>query len=427
MEKIYLPGNIYHGFRLIEKRFVREVNAECLHFGHVKSGASLLKICSDDPNKTFCIGFKTFPASDNGAPHILEHAVLNGSKSFPVKSPFDVLLKGSLNTFLNAFTSKDYTMYPVASMNEKDYFNLMHIYLDAVFNTLIHDDPRIFMQEGWHHELASPDEKLQYTGVVYNEMKGAFSNPQQELWYQTFRHLFPDNAYGNESGGRPGAIPTLSSEEFLDFHTRFYHPENSYIFLYGNADTDRELSFLDSAYLDKYELRGLPATIDYQPPFQGMKTVTEYYPLMEGSETTEQTFLTWNVVAGYNTDPALTMALDVLCEVLVNQESAPVRLALLEAGIGQDVIASSSNFMQHAVQIAAFNANPADREPFVEIILRELRKAASGGLNKADRRGDQPDRIPPAGGRRRPERADLPEHGPSPLVLCRRPHHGAGI
>ena len=387
MATTYTQDSIYHGFRLIEQRFVQELNADCLHFEHVKSGASLLKIISDDTNKTFSIGFKTFPESDNGAPHIMEHSVLNGSKSFPVKSPFDVLLKGSLSTFLNAFTSKDYTMYPVASMNSKDYFNLMHVYLDAVFNPLIYDDPRILKQEGWHIELTGKDEPLNYTGVVYNEMKGSFSNPQRELWYQVFKHLFPDNAYGHESGGTPAAITTLTRDAFIAFHQKYYHPENSYIFLYGDADLGRELAFIDSAYLANFTKTGNLITIEDQLPFTEMKEVTSFYPVMEESGTLNQTFLTYNFVAGHNTDLALTLALDILCEVLVNQESAPIRLALLEAGIGQDVSGSSSNFNQHAVQIAAINANPGDKQKFLEIVTGTLRKAATDGLNKEEIEG----------------------------------------
>ncbi|MDP1622414.1 MAG: insulinase family protein [Bacteroidales bacterium] len=387
MTETYIPGTVYHGFILHEKRFVKELNTDCFHFSHVRSGARLLKIVSDDANKTFSIGFKTFPESDNGAPHIMEHSVLNGSKNFPVKSPFDVLLKGSLSTFLNAFTSKDYTMYPVASMNDKDYFNLMHVYLDAVFNPMIYDDSRILMQEGWHFELTAKDEPLKYSGVVYNEMKGSFSNPQRELFYQVFKHLFPDNAYGYESGGTPAAIPALTNEAFLEFHQKNYHPENSYIFLYGNADLEKELEFIDSAYLSNFTKTGNLITVEDQSPFHGMKEITSYYPVMVQSEMLNQTFLTYNFVAGHNTDLALTLALDILCQVLVNQESAPIRLALTEAGIGQDVSASSSNFKQHAVQIAAINANPGDKYKFLEIVTDTLRKVASEGLNKEEIEG----------------------------------------
>jgi Zn-dependent M16 (insulinase) family peptidase len=187
------------------------------------------------------MAFKTLPHSDAGFPHIMEHAVLNGSKNFPVKSPFDILSRGSLNTFLNAMTCSDITIYPIASMNDKDYFNLMHVYLDAVFYPLIYSDPRILKQEGWHYELTAKDSAMVYKGVVYNEMKGAYSNPSREMGYQVNKYLFPDNDYRFSSGGYPQTIPTLTRQDFLNFHRRYYHPVNSYIFLYGNADLDKEL------------------------------------------------------------------------------------------------------------------------------------------------------------------------------------------
>ena len=249
----YKVGSTYYGFKLIEKRLVEEINSDCYLFEHIKSGARLLKFTNDDANKTFCIAFKTTPESDSGTPHIMEHSVLNGSKNFPVKSPFDVLAKGSLNTFLNAMTGGDITLYPVASMNDKDYFNLMHVYLDAVFNPLIYDDPRILKQEGWHHELTSENEAIVYKGVVYNEMKGAFSSPTRELGYLIDKNLFPDNSYGFSSGGYPDAIPQLTYEQFLNFHRKYYHPSNSYIFLYGNADLDEELTFINDNYLTDYD------------------------------------------------------------------------------------------------------------------------------------------------------------------------------
>lgn len=377
----------YPGFRLTEKRFVKEVNAEVLTFEHEKSGAHIVKIACDDPNKTFCITFKTFPESDNGIPHIMEHSVLNGSKNFPVKSPFDVLSKGSLNTFLNAMTSKDMTMYPVASMNDKDYFNLVHVYLDAVFNPLLYTDPRIMKQEGWHYELTSEDGPIQYTGVVYNEMKGAFSNPNRELWRQIYKNLFPDNAYGFESGGYPSAIPTLTQEEFINFHKKYYHPENSYIYLYGNGNLEKELAFIDSAYLSNYTKTNNSITIQDQEPFQAMKEVTALYPLMEGADTNNQTYLSYSFVAGHNTDLPLVMALDILCEALVNQESGPVRLALQKAGIGQDVSASNSGYKQNVITITAQNANPADKQKFLQVLEDALKTAANKGLDKQEIEG----------------------------------------
>ncbi len=380
------PANI-HGFRLIGKKFVKEINAEVYYFEHVKSGARLVKIAANDENKTFSIAFKTFPVSDNGAPHIMEHSVLNGSRNFPVKSPFDVLQKGSLSTFMNAFTSKDFTMFPVASMNDKDYFNLMHVYLDAVFNPLLYTDNRILKQEGWHYELEDKAAPVIYKGVVYNEMKGAYSNPQRELYYQTYKNLFPDNPYGFESGGHPAAIPTLTQKDFINYHRKYYDPENSYIFLYGNADMDKELEFIDRLYLSGYTKSGNKATIEDQKPFAAQKEITAYYPVLEGAETKDQTYLTMALVAGHNTDQALNMSLDILCEVLVNQESAPLRIALQKAGIGQDVSASVSNYKQNVVQITIQNANPSDQEKFRMIADSVFSDAIRKGINKQEVEG----------------------------------------
>jgi len=371
----------YPGYRLIEKRFVQEVNADCYLLEHIKSGARVLKIAADDPNKTFSIAFRTIPESDAGTPHILEHAVLNGSRNFPVKSPFDILSKGSLNTFLNAMTSADFTIYPVASMNNQDYFNLMHVYLDAVFNPLIYDNPRIFMQEGWHYELTDKDDPLAYKGVVYNEMKGAFSSPEREMWYRIRQNLFPENGYRFSSGGYPAAIPLLTYEDFISFHRRNYHPSNSYIFLYGDADLGKELAFIDREYLSKYEKTDDPADIPVNSPFKAIKEVTAYYPVIEGAPTDQQTYLAMNWVIGSGYDPAMVMALDVLADVLVNQESAPVRKAMQEAGIGKDIYATTQNMLQNTFSIVVQNANPADKDTFRNVIMRTLRKVSSARID----------------------------------------------
>jgi hypothetical protein len=375
-------GNSYHGFKLIEKRFVKEVNAECLLFEHVKSGARLLKIAADDANKTFSIAFKTIPESDAGTPHIMEHSVLNGSKNFPVKSPFDVLAKGSLNTFLNAMTGSDVTIYPVASINDKDYFNLMHVYLDAVFHPLIYDDPRILKQEGWHYELTDKDSPVVYKGVVYNEMKGAFSSPTTELDYQVRKHLFPDNCYHFSSGGYPSAIPTLSYEDFLNFHCKYYHPSNSYIYLYGDADLNKELTFINDEYLSEYQKSNAIATIPLQKPFEEMEKVTAYYSVPEDNSIENQTYLSLNFVAGLNIDRKLTFALDILSDVLVNQESAPIRLALQEAGIGHEVSAYLDELKQNVFQIQVQNANPEDKDRFRELVMNTLDETVKNGLDE---------------------------------------------
>jgi len=379
----YQTGDQYHGFTLVEKRFVEEVNAECLLFKHDKSGARLLKIAADDPNKLFNIAFKTTPEDDCGTPHIMEHSVLNGSKSFPVKSPFDVLTKGSLNTFLNAMTGSDVTTYPVASMNDKDYFNLMHVYLDAVFNPLIYDDPKILQQEGWHYELDNNEGDVVYKGVVYNEMKGSFSNPRRELSYQVNKILFPDNNYGFSSGGYPAAIPQLTNETFINFHKKYYHPGNSYILLYGNADLEQELQFIDAEYLANYSLSTEKVEIPLQKPFDSMKKAEKTYAVPNGAPTKDQTYLSLNFVTGQCTDLGLSMALNVLSEALVNHESAPIRLALQEAGIGRDVSAYLSEAKQNTFRITVQNANPEDNERFKEIVFNTMKKVAQEGFDKA--------------------------------------------
>lgn len=348
----YNVGDNYHGFKLKEKKFVKEVNADCFYFEHEKSGARLLKIAADDPNKTFSIAFKTVSESNAGTPHILEHAVLNGSKNFPVKSPFDVLAKGSLNTFLNAMTGKSITVYPVASMNDKDFFNLMHVYLDAVLNPLIYDDPRILKQEGWHHELIHEDSAAVYKGVVYNEMKGAFSSPTRELYFRTFQNLFPDNPYRFTSGGYPSEIPTLTSEDFLNFHKKYYHPGNSYIYLYGDADLDKELKFIDAEYLSKYDPSDAKGFFPLQKPFSELKKVNAYYAVAKDADTKDQTYLSLNYVSGLSTDQKLTFALNILEDILVGNESAPIRLALQEAAIGKEVTSEAdTDYKQNVFQI----------------------------------------------------------------------------
>jgi len=378
----FVKGQTYHGFKLLEKRFVKEVNAECLYFEHEKSGARLFKIAADDPNKTFSIAFKTDPESDYGTPHILEHSVLNGSKNYPVKSPIDILGKGSLLNFINAFTGSEFTCYPIAGMNEKDYFNVMRVYLDAVFNPLIYTEPRILKQEGWHYEMEKPDGPVVYKGVVYNEMKGAYSTPTRELDYRRDQNLFPDNSYRFSSGGYPTEIPRLTSDIFIKYHQKYYHPVNSHIFLYGNADLDRELASIDSEYLAKYDKAVRPSGFPLQKPFTAMKEVAAFYPVTEGSNTGNQAYLSLSFVCGLGVDRATVMALDILSDLLVNQEAAPVRLALQKAGIGQNVTAGVDDLQQNVFEIQVQNANPADKDKFREIVMATLDEVSRKGLDK---------------------------------------------
>ena len=225
--------NIPEAYKILEKTYIEELKSEAWLLKHEKSGARVAVLSNEDINKVFHVAFRTPPKDSTGVAHILEHSVLCGSDEFPVKDPFVELVKGSLNTFLNAMTYSDKTVYPVASCNDTDFQNLMHVYLDAVFRPNIYEHKEIFLQEGWHYELESVDGPLKYNGVVYNEMKGAFSSPEQVLYRKISQTLYPDTTYGVESGGDPANIPDLSYEQFLDFHRRYYHPSNAWLYLYG--------------------------------------------------------------------------------------------------------------------------------------------------------------------------------------------------
>lgn len=371
------------GYKLLDKQFINEINANVYFFEHIKSGAHVVKFDVKDANKTFGVGFITEPNSDCGTSHIIEHAVLNGSKNFPVKSPFDEMGKTSLNTFLNAFTSPDWTFYPVASMNEKDYFNLMTVYLDAVFFPLIKSDPRIFMQEGWHYELADKDSSISIKGVVYNEMKGAFSNPETEMYYQINKHLFPDNGYGKSSGGHPLAIPSLSYEAFIEYYEQHYHPANCCIFTYGDADMRKELELIDKQYLSTFDRHEVQKKIEFQKPLTEFKKVVAPYASLEGVPTDNQTFISLNWVYGDNRDKTLTWVLKLLSDVLVNQQSAPVRLAIEEAGIGQDIYAYSHSRQQNVFNITIQNANPDEADKAKEIIINTFKEQVAKGIDRS--------------------------------------------
>lgn len=375
-------GEIYHGFKFIKEQEIKEYDALGRLFIHQKSGARLLKVETDDDNKTFAIAFKTPPLSDCGTPHILEHSVLNGSKNFPVKSPFDVLYKGSLQTFLNAMTGSDITMYPVSSRNNKDYKNLMNVYLDAVFFPLIHDDPRIFAQEGWHYELDSKDSDLTYKGVVYNEMKGSFSTPSRELSYVVSKNLFPDTCYGFSSGGYPTAIPTLTYEQFKNFHQRYYHPVNSYIMVYGDYNVLDELEFIDREYLSKFEKIEINSKITLQETFGEMKEVVADYPISLTGNDVDQTYLNLSFVTGLGEDRNLSMAMEILSSTLITLPGAPVRRALQDAGIGKEVRSYSDNTKQMSFSLTVEKANPEDKDRFKEVVFETLNKVVKDGLDK---------------------------------------------
>lgn len=373
----------YHGFKLLEEKEVKEINSIKRLFLHEKSGARLLNLENDDDNKVFAIGFRTPPEDSTGLPHILEHSVLCGSRKFPTKEPFVDLLKGSLNTFLNAMTYSDKTMYPVASKNEKDFFNLMDVYLDAVLYPNIYKYPEIFMQEGWHYEVENREDEISYKGVVYNEMKGAFSSPEETLFRKIQESLFPDTPYSMESGGDPDVIPNLSYEQFINFHRRYYHPSNSYICLYGNGNLDEQLKFIDENYLKDFDKITIDSKIDYQKPFKAQKDIEGEYPISAEEEEKDNTFLSLNFACGECTDPELYLALEILEHILLETPAAPLKNALLEAGLGKDVIGRIDNgILQPVMSVVIKNSNPEEKERFQKVIFDTLENLVNKGIDK---------------------------------------------
>ena len=370
-------------FTVIERRRITDLNSEGYILKHKKTGANITLLLNDDENKVFYIGFRTPPKDSTGVAHILEHSVLCGSKHFPVKDPFSELAKGSLKTFLNAMTYPDKTVYPVASCNDKDFRNLVHVYLDAVFYPNIYKEDKIFKQEGWHYEMENTEDELTINGVVYNEMKGAFSSPDDVVEREIMNSLYPDTTYGLESGGDPEVIPELSYEEFLAFHRKFYHPSNSYIYLYGNLDAVEYLTFIDEEYLSGYEERKVDSEIGLQKPFEKTNELIREYSVMEDEPVFENTYLTYNVSMGTSLDRKLYVAMDILDYVLCQVPGAPVKQALLDRGIGKDVYSSMENgIYQPYFSVIAKNAEEAQKEAFVETIEEVLTKLVTDGLNQ---------------------------------------------
>lgn len=370
-------------YEILEKRTISDLNSEGYILKHKKTGAHVTLLLNDDENKVFYIGFRTPPEDSTGVAHILEHSVLCGSKNFPVKDPFIELAKGSLNTFLNAMTYPDKTVYPVASCNDKDFKNLVHVYMDAVFYPNIYKEDKIFKQEGWHYEMEDEQDDLSINGVVYNEMKGAFSSPDDVVEREIMNSLYPDITYGLESGGDPEVIPSLTYERFLEFHGRYYHPSNSYIYLYGNFDPEEYLTFLDEKYLNDFETLAIDSEIRTQTPFAAPRELTKEYSVMEDEPVRDNTYLTYNISMGTSLDKKLYIAMDILDYVLCSAPGAPIKQALIDAGIGKDVYSTLENgIYQPYFSIVSKNANEEQKEDFVRIIEEELTKLAEDGLDK---------------------------------------------
>lgn len=370
-------------YEILERRIISDLNSEGYILRHKKTGAHITMLLNDDENKVFYIGFRTPPEDSTGVAHILEHSVLCGSKNYPVKDPFIELAKGSLNTFLNAMTYPDKTVYPVASCNDKDFKNLVNVYMDAVLYPNIYKEDKIFKQEGWHYEMEDEYDDLSLNGVVYNEMKGAFSSPDDVVEREIMNSLYPDITYGLESGGDPDRIPELTYEQFLAFHERYYHPSNSYIYLYGNMDAVEYLNFLDKQYLGKFEALSIDSKVDKQTAFESCREIVKEYSVMEDESTAENTYLTYNISMGTCLDKEIYIAMDILDYVLCSAPGAPVKQALLDAGIGKDVYSSMENgILQPYFSVIAKNAEADQKNEFVQTIEETLQKIVKEGIDK---------------------------------------------
>lgn len=372
-----------NAYQVLKEEDLKGIKAKGCLLRHKKSGARILLVEKDDDNKVFSIGFRTPPQDSTGVPHIMEHSVLCGSRNFPAKDPFVEMVKGSLNTFLNAMTYPDKTVYPVASCNDKDFQNLMHVYMDAVLYPNIYKHEEIFRQEGWSYQLDSVEDKLKYNGVVYNEMKGAFSSPEGVLDRVVLNTLFPDTSYANESGGDPEVIPELTYEQFLDFHRKYYHPSNSYIYLYGDMDMEEKLDWLDKEYLSKFDFVSVDSEIKYQDPFA--KIVEKEIPYSIASDESEEdnTYLSYNKVIGTSLDKELYLAFQILDYALLSAPGAPLKKALTDAGIGKDIMGSYDNgIYQPIFSIVSKNANQEQKKAFIQVIEDVLRECADKGIDQ---------------------------------------------
>ncbi len=370
-------------YEIIERRRIEDLNSESVLLRHKKTGARVALLSNDDENKVFYIGFRTPPEDSTGVAHILEHSVLCGSERFPLKDPFVELVKGSLNTFLNAMTYPDKTVYPLASCNDTDFQNLCHVYLDAVFHPNIYQEKKIFMQEGWHYEMETEEDELTINGVVYNEMKGAFSSPDDVLYRQIMNSLYPDNTYSTESGGDPKNIPDLTYEQFLEFHSRYYHPSNSYIYLYGNMDMAEKLDFIDREYLSKYDRLEIDSTVRMQERFTTRNDLEISYPITEEESEKDNTYLAYNIMLGDSLDRELSIAFNVLDYAVCSAPGAPLKQALIDKGIGKDVYSMyEDGIRQPYFSIIAKNANQEQKEEFVRTVEEVLEKIVKEGLDK---------------------------------------------
>lgn len=366
-------------FNLLEDRYLKNEQAQALVFEHIETKAKVFIMSNEDDNKLFGIGFRTPPKNSNGVCHIIEHAVLNGSKKYTTKEPFMDMIKGSLNTFLNAMTYSDKTIYPVASRNDKDFKNLTDVYLDAVFNPRARKDEKIFRQEGWRYNLE--DDELTYKGVVYNEMRGAMSSQESQVYQNIYKELMPDTIYAFNSGGDPYIIPSLTYDDFNDFYDEFYHPSNSYIFLYGDMDYESYLEYIHNEYLSNYEYRKIDSELIPQEKFNSTRYSVNYINTTKDVNP-KDSFVSYSTIIGDARDSKIRILSEVLTQALIENESSPLRQKLLSSGILDVIISASGNQLESVFSIIAKNIDVDDRDKFVELIEDELKNIVETGIDK---------------------------------------------
>ena len=376
-------SDLNHGFTIKETRFVKEINANVNIYQHLRTGARLMHIDAADDNKVFTIGFRTPPENNTGVAHIMEHSVLCGSKKFPTKEPFVELLKGSLYTFLNAMTASDFTLYPVASMNDKDFKILLEVYLDAVFFPNLKNIDEIFYQEGWHYEMNDKDDDLNIKGVVYNEMKGAYSSPVRILMQKLSETVFPDTVYKYCSGGIPEHIPELSLEEFRDFHKKYYHPSNSYIYLYGKMDINEILRLINNEALKKFTTLEINSSVSLQDLFKKPIVANCLYAISENENENEKTWFALNFLLDLQNNPALIFSFEVISHLLLDTPAAPLKNAFLRAGIGKDIFGGfDSQGKQPTFSVVLKDSDPIHKETFIKIFFDTLKELCEKGIDK---------------------------------------------
>ncbi|KAL7156785.1 hypothetical protein ABFS83_02G032600 [Erythranthe nasuta] len=373
------------GFEKVSEEFIEECKSRAVLYKHKKTGAEIMSVSNDDENKVFGIVLRTPPKDSTGIPHILEHSVLCGSRKYPLKEPFVELLKGSLHTFLNAFTYPDRTCYPVASTNTKDFYNLVDVYLDAVFFPKCVEDIKTFQQEGWHYELNDPSEDITYKGVVFNEMKGVYSQPDSILGRASQQALSPDNTYGVDSGGDPQVIPKLTFEEFKEFHRKYYHPSNSRIWFYGDDDANERLRIL-SEYLDMFEANSAPeeSRVDYQKLFSKPVRIVEKYPAAEGVDLKKKHMVCLNwLLSETPLDLETELALGFLDHLMMGTPASPLRKILLESGLGEAIVGGGieDELLQPQFSVGLKGVSDDDIQKVEELIMTTLKKMAEEGFN----------------------------------------------